>query len=405
MFRISSVLRILRERRSLFLVSLAALFYVFGNGGMWFVFPLLAKKLAGNFVFVGLLVAVPYAVSLLLDIPIGVLSDYLGRKKIFAFGLVLMALLGVVLPHISSVQDFVLFMIAFGAANQFIFVSGRAFLMDISPQGKTSEYFGLFEAVAQIGFAVGPIIAGILLAESWTPGVVNTGLFYVLMCILALLVVLMLRETVRTEKLGSILQKFRQEGHLFLSGLSDFRELRSTGLMILFLTFFLMVVDGLIWTMEPLYTTLGLEPEMAGIILSMFVLPYILFNVPAGVLADKLGKTKIMSFGLLVAGVSLIVFGHSRTPLLLIVSAFIATVGLAFVRPSIGGLLTDLAERKQKGGIVGVWDIAEDAGYIIGPVLGGLIAEYYGNVGAAFTGMGILVLLLVPFVLWTTKKP
>lgn len=392
-----------KEHRYLLIVSLMVFFYITGNGGVWFALPLMAESLTKDLMLVGILIAIPNFVSLFLDIPVGGLSDYLGRKKLMALGLIMMFAIGLMLPKITSIIGFIFFMIFFGIANQFIFIAGRAFLMDISPKGKTSEYFGVFEALGQIGFAIGPVIAGIIIADNLNTGVVNLGLFYLLTCLTALIFVLLLKETINLQKLSKTKDLILKDRLVFRE-LLDFKEFKATGLIILTITFVIVVADGLIWTMEPLYKTLGLDYETLGIILSMFVIPYILFDIPAGILADKIGKTKIITIGLLLAGASLIVFGYSIEPIMLLISAFLAATGLACVRPSVGGLLTDLAEKKQKGGIVGVWDISEDLGYVIGPILGGIISQYYSNVGMAFIVMGGLLLLLVPITLLVSKR-
>jgi DHA1 family quinolone resistance protein-like MFS transporter len=209
---------------------------------------------------------------------------------------------------------------------------------------------------------------------------------------------------VTKEGLSSSVKDLIQKDKLILRELLEFKELKAGGVIILLITFVLVVADGLIWTMEPLYTTLGLDAELVGIMLSMFVIPYILFDAPAGYLADKIGKTKTMFLGLLIAGIFLVTFSYLRDPMLLIASAFLATTGLALVRPSVDGLLTDLAEKKHKGGIVGVWDVSEDAGYVIGPILGGVIAQYYGSISVAFMAIGGILLLLVPVVLVMSKR-
>ena len=393
-----------RKYMPLLLISLVGLFYVAGNGSVWFALPLLANKIVDDFMLVGLLIAVPNLVSLFLDVPVGGLSDRLGRKKMLSVGLFVMLLLGLALPFISTVVNLIVFLVVFGVANQFIYIAIRAHIMDISPKNETSKYFGFFEALASIGFTIAPVIGGVLIADNLMTGAISVGLFNLLMCLIGLIFVFLVKEAITSAGFASSVKDLIRKDKLVLRELVEFKDLKSGGAMILLITFVIVVADGLIWTMGPLYTTLGLDTEMVGIILSMFVLPFILFDIPFGMLADKIGKTKTMFTGLLIAGAFLIYFGQTRDSTMLIAAAFLATTGLALVRPSIDGLLTDLAESKQKGGIVGVWDVSEDLGYVIGPILGGIIAEYYQNIGFAFTGMGLILLLITPLVLLAAKK-
>jgi MFS family permease len=391
------------EQKSLLLVSISALLYIIGYGGVWFVLPLIAQDITKDLTLVGVLVAIPYIVSLLLDIPVGGLADNLGRKKLLRIGLLFMAILGLAFNTISSLYAFIIFMVLFGIANQTIFISARAYVMDISPKGKTSEFFGIFDAMASVGTIIGPIIAGMLVADNLPAGISSVGIFYFVMCMATLSLVLLLKEAITYNGLRSSVRDLLQKDKLILRELTEFKELRNGGAIILIMTFVLVVTDGLIWTMEPLYFTLGFQPEMLGLLMAMFVVPFVLFSVPAGFIADKIGKTRTMFIGLLLAGSFMITFGVTREPTLLFSSAFLATTGLAFVRPAVDGLLTDLAEKKHKGGIVGVWDVSEDLGYIVGPILGGIVASIYKDIGFAFIVMGGILLLMTPLVLWTSR--
>jgi len=92
---------------------------------------------------------------------------------------------------------------------------------------------------------------------------------------------------------------------------------------------------------------------------------------------ERIGKYRTLTFGLVVAGIFLIKFGVSNDPTVMFASAFLATTGLAITRPSIEGLLTDISRHKERGKIVGVWDVSEDVGYVIGPLVAGIVTEYF----------------------------
>jgi MFS family permease len=363
----------------------------------------LAEKLFKDLTVVGLLLAIPYLISALLDIPVGGLSDHLGRKRFFVGGLIIMALLGMLLPSIGTLTEFVVFMILFGFANILIVVPVRAYVMDIAPKGKTSEYFGVFEALTCVGFAVGPVIAGLLIANRLDIMVNSVGIFYFAMCLIAFTILLTLKETVKEERLTVSIKKLVTKDRLVVREFLEFEELGVAGVAILVSTFIIVFIDGLVWTLEPLYTTLGMSTSMVGLILSMFVLPFILFEFPAGWIADRFGKVRVFIAGLVAAGTFLILFGSVRDPKMLVVYAFFATTGLAFARPALDGFLTDISAKKERGGIVGVWNVAEDAAYVASPVIGGFIAEAYG-IGATFMLIGGLLVLATPLIYSAIKK-
>jgi len=393
-----------REYRPLLMLGFGVIVFALGNSVMWFILPILAENLFKDLFLVGLLIAIPSIIAVFCNIPAGGFSDHFGRKKIFISGVLVMAVLGLLLPSVNSMARFIGFMVVFGLANLSMLVPSRAYIMDIAPKKKTSEFFGIFEVFYQIGFTAGPVIAGYLVADQLDVGVLNSGLFYFLVSIASALILMRCKETVTLGKSALVSVKdVIQKDRLYFKSLLDYKSLHYAGAAILLATFIIVFVDGVVWTLVPLYTTLGLDAGTVGLILSMFVLPFILFEVPAGVVADRLGKIRVFVFGLLVAGVFLVVFGSSSDSTVLLASAFLATTGLAFARPALDGFLTDISASKERGGIVGVWNVAEDAGYVAGPIVGGLLAEVFG-IGVVFVLTGVLLIVSLPVVYLAVKK-
>jgi DHA1 family multidrug resistance protein-like MFS transporter len=109
--------------------------------------------------------------------------------------------------------------------------------------------------------------------------------------------------------------------------------------------------------------------------------------------------------GLLIIGVFFITFGMSGSSTLLLASAFLSTTGLALAWVSTNGLLTDISSKYRRGGIVGVWNIFEDLGYVIGPVFGGLTAKFFDSIRIPFILLGLIVIAsIVPVVLLIAKR-
>ena len=401
---LSRLRSIKKEYHTLFLISVSGLLYTLGSGVVWFVLPILAERLFKDLMIVGVLIAMPNIVSLFFDIPMGDFSDRVGRKKLFICGLIALSLLGLALPSITTLTRFIVFMAILGVADLSIILPVRAYIMDIAPKESVSEFFGIFEAAIQIGFAVAPLVGGYLITEEFGIGISSASVFLFLMVLATMLVLIPIKETVGGVKPAFVSVKDTIiKDRVFLKSLLDYKDLQYAGVAILLATFITVFIDGIIWAFEPLYTTLGIGTAMVGLILSMFVVPYILFEVPAGFIADKFGKIKVFIAGLIIAGVFLVIFGSTQEPKILLVSAFLATTGLAFARPAMDGFLTDISAKKGRGSIVGVWDTAEDAAYAVSPIAGGLIGQLYG-IGTVFMLVGGLLLVAIPLLYWAIAK-
>ncbi len=392
MFRLLNVLG--GGRRSLLVLGLVVLVYSVGGGAFEFLLPILLDDFLGNFVAVGFMLALPSLVSLLADIPLGSLSDRVGRVKLMSFGLFIMAVVGLLFQYIYLPIHFMMLLLLWGLAYQIFKIPSLAYLMDISPKKESAKYFGVYMAFTSLGFAVGPAIAGFLLIEEES----YILYLYSLFCILSLLIVLTsLKKTAKSLPVSQSIQEIIEKDRIVLKEIRDFKELRAVGVLILYLTFVFAFSELIIWVFEPLYfTSLKIDPVLGGLILSSFILPFVILYIPGGMLADRYGRRKPLTLGLASSGIFLILFGLSANPYHLIVLALLISSGFALTLPSIEGLLMDISTRHKKGEIVGVWNVSEDLGYIIGPIVGGLIAEY-SCIGNIFVVTGLmLVLSIIP---------
>lgn len=383
----------LKERRSLLIVCLMAVFYSTGAGALWFLLPLLADKFTNDIILVGMLLSVPYVVSTIVAIPSGALSDRVGRKTIGIIGLMIVVFIGIILPYVDSLDTFIIFILILGLSIQLINAPARAFIMDISPDNRSSEYFGIFTSFINLGLATGPVIVGFLMKDTLSIGVTVASYMYVAFGLIGIAIFTQLPDPVteREPLLTGIRNLFAKDG-LFKRGIREYSELKNLGLLILLLTVLFTVLDGLTWTLEPLYyPELGLNSDMGSLIFSMFILPLIVFGLPAGYLADKYGKTKALVAGLGLSGASLIMFGTATNPAMLLMAAFLTAAGMAFSWASVSGLITDISKDRGRGNITGVWNTSMDLGYVIGPLLGGIAANFL-KIGNTFTLMGIILL-------------
>jgi MFS family permease len=365
---------------------------------------------------------IPNVVSLIFDIPTGELSDKIGRKNLIILGAAMNVLLGFLLRYVSSIPELVFYMITFGFATLLITPSGRALAMEVSPRNRTGTFFGLVEGMIDLGFMISPLFAGYLLSTYVTDGTFYIGAFAALMCMASMLVFLLTRETVKhISKIFESIHKVITVDGIYRKGLIDFSQLRGVGIVFLVSTFIFVSVDGIIWSIEPLFTTIGFSAIIVGIIMTVYQAAS-LAEIPAGWLADKFGKIEMLVVGMLLSAIFFALFGLvSNIPdvtaitlnylnlpiigsqiivlswraLLCILFMLIASAGLGAATPAIEGLLTDKAVKKQHGAVTGVWGSVEDLTYIVSPILAGVVGQIF-NLGMSFVFLGIMCALMLP---------
>ena len=84
---IRTITKLEKKHKSMLTLGLVVLIYSIGSGAFEFFLPILAEDLVGNIAVVGFLLSLPSLVGLLIDMPLGGLSDKLGRRTIIALGL------------------------------------------------------------------------------------------------------------------------------------------------------------------------------------------------------------------------------------------------------------------------------------------------------------------------------
>ena len=165
--------------------------FALGNFTSWF-FVLRASDFFGELVSERAAVAIAIALYCLFNvvyaafsIPVGILSDRIGRGRVLLAGYALFGItfLGFALLH--SVAAFVIFFILYGLIYAVVKGTERAFVCDMAPEDTRGTAFGtLHTAIGLVALPAG-IIAGLLWEQHcslghiclrWLPGSDRSGL-------------------------------------------------------------------------------------------------------------------------------------------------------------------------------------------------------------------------------------
>jgi MFS transporter, FSR family, fosmidomycin resistance protein len=167
--------------------------------------------------------------------------------------------------------------------------------------------------------------------------------------------------------------------------------------------FFAIVIPPII---PLLVSDLGITYGQAGFLLTIFFVMYSIFQLPAGILADRIGKIRIMIVGLI--GMSGAIFFASVADGygMLLVAQTLAGIGGSTFHPTGMSIISDVETHKTEGKAMGVFGFGGALGTMSSPlVVGGLAAVAGWRIallGAALLGI-LVTLLSVPFLIASTS--
>ncbi|WP_405107907.1 MFS transporter [Paenibacillus sp. FSL K6-1217] len=180
--------------------------------------------------------------------------------------------------------------------------------------------------------------------------------------------------------------------------------LRNRGAMLLLMMniFLAFTGIGLVVPIMPTYMNeLGIGGSVVGLLVAAFSLTQLLVSPFAGRLSDKMGRKKIIVGGLAVFAFSELLFGLADATWVLFVSRMLGGIGAAMIMPAVMAYVADTTSSEERAKGMGFINAAITTGFIIGPGIGGYLAElgirvpFFVAAGAAGL-VAVITLLVLP---------
>jgi len=130
--------------------------------------------------------------------------------------------------------------------------------------------------------------------------------------------------------------------------------------------------------------------------------------ITMGNLGDRIGRRKLLLIGAAAFGIASVLAAFSKTAEMLIVNRAILGIAGATVAPSTLSLIRNMFhDEKQRTFAIGIWITSYSVGGAIGPLVGGLLLQYFwwGSVFLANVPVMVLLLIVGPRFLPEFKDP
>ncbi|WP_282141578.1 multidrug efflux MFS transporter NorA [Cytobacillus oceanisediminis] len=153
---------------------------------------------------------------------------------------------------------------------------------------------------------------------------------------------------------------------------------------------------GLVIPVLPtLMNELSITGTTIGYLTAAFALAQLIVSPFAGRAADKWGRKIMIVTGLFIFGLSEFLFGIGQEIEVLFVSRILGGISAAFIMPAVTAFIADITTTDTRPKALGYMSAAISTGFIIGPGIGGFLAEFGTRVPFFFAGaMGALAAVL-----------
>lgn len=293
-----------------------------------------------------------------------------GKRPFLFFSLILTAASTFIFAFTITRPTIVLAFIVYSSFLPMVYYCLDIFLEELSANAKTGEVRGIYLTVFNLGIIAGPLILT-LLAKEGPP----TKVLYLVAGLLLIPPALLAFFSFKSRQPRA----YGPYHHSLRLPFGDWwraKNVRRVTLARLVLeSFFAFMV---IYVPIYLHTGLGFAWSELGIIFTVMLLPFVLFEWPAGELADRLlGEKEIMSAGFLVMGASLLVMPF-------IGKVFWVWMAILFVSRVGASLIESMTEiyffkriNAHDTGLISIFRLTRSVSFALGASLGALALNFF----------------------------
>ena len=368
-------------RGSLIILCSAIFVVMLGLGFIAPLLPIYAESLGASNLEIGLIFSSFAVVRALTMTPLGGLSDTFGRKSFIVLGMLFYSAATLLYVFATNVYQLILFRAFHGFASALVLPAAMAYVADLFPESGKGEAMGIFNMALFAGIGFGPLIGGVLAEKVsfYSP-------FYACSAIAFTGFLLSLFRLKESKKFNPQTRKIR-----FSYGF-DLLKGKSISSVIFLRMTVATGISSVIAFLPLLAYNLGIGIMRVGFLLTIQHIALIFSQAKFSVISDRYGRKRPIILGSLLATVSLALLGFSRSFLAFLISLIVFGFSTGLTIPAASAAVADVADKEKLGEAMGLLTTAISIGMALGPIVGGLISEFFGLI-SVFYAAAIISLL------------
>ncbi len=370
--------------KSIWALGFASLFMDLSSELIHAVLPMfMVGTLGASMVMVGAIEGLSEAVSLIVKIFSGTLSDYLGKRKFLTvIGYSLGAFTKPFFPMADSVTAVFFARFADRVGKGVRGAPRDALVGDIAPPEIRGECFGLRQSLDTVGAFLAPVTAVLLmiLYANDMRAVMWVAVIPAMICVAVL--VFGVKEPA---------QKITDEERKNPLTKENIKKLQRP--------FWLLVINASLLTMARFSDAflilraqnVGMKIEYVPLVLVVMNLFYLFSSYPIGVLSDKMPREKLLKIGIIILVVANSVLAIAHSLWMVCVGTALWGLHMGFTQGLLATMVTDKAPGELRGTAYGLFNLACGLAMLVASVIGGALWDSFGA-GSTFISGAIFAI-------------
>ena len=331
--------------------------------------PLFARDLGAGPALVGVVVGASTLTGIVLKMPAGALSDIVGRRPLLLAGALVFAFMPFTYLGAASLAALIVLRLVHGGATAIFGPVASATVSDLAPAAARATWLSTYATAQGAGQAVGPVLAGYLIAAG------RFDLAFVAAGVVGLTAPLILiawspafpaRKTAAPwpALTAGILEVVRDRLILVTSAAHAAQ----------------FVLNGALSAFLPLYgrDAAGLTTPELGWLFAGQTVTTLAVRPLIGAISDRVGRRGVIVAGLTICSLAVGALPSTASRWLLAAVVVTYAAGVATTTAATSALITDVSRRARYGTAHGVFGTIYDIGDATGPIGAGVLVAAVG---------------------------
>ncbi|MHB1987011.1 MAG: MFS transporter [Acidimicrobiales bacterium] len=371
-------------RRIVFALSASAFAEWGGASSVLPLLPIYLRHKGASVALVGLTMAAFFAAALVVQYPLGRLSDRVGRRTIQLSGLVTYAIATVLFAFVSAPLAALVFRALQGAGTGIVDVANAATIGEVVPAGQRGRAFGALYGMRTVGMAIGPFIGGLL-----GVGAMRWIFLAAAAVVLAAAMPIML-----------FTPRFPGHGPLRADERTSLWRNRSVlGVAVAFLAGGILVgVYEVCWSL--LLTLRGAHAWEIGLSWTLFAFPFAVMSLPAGWLVDHMDRRYLVGIALAGSAFFAAIYAFIHSVAWLVGLGAAEAVTLALGAPAELAQLSRSVSSREIGRAQGAVSSVQTGAMAVSATIAGALFGIHPWMPFLFGAASIVVAMVVLSLVW-----